>query len=78
MMSLLGCLAITEGYIVACLLPPIYRRKVTLSLKQRVGSLEQLADVSRKWTTARNAQSAKINWCFDVTQARTRLARLYP
>lgn len=47
-------------------------------LKQRVSNLEQLADVSRKWTTARNEQSAKINWCFDVTQARTRLARLYP
>lgn len=30
-MSLLGCLAITEGYIVAYPLPPIYRRKVTLS-----------------------------------------------
>ena len=30
-MSLLGCLAITEGYIVAYLAPPIYRRKVTLS-----------------------------------------------
>lgn len=30
-MSLLGCLAITEGYIVAYLLPLIYRKKVTLS-----------------------------------------------
>lgn len=47
-------------------------------LKQRVGSLEQLGAVSQKWTAARNAQQAKINWCFDVTQARTKLARLYP
>jgi len=47
-------------------------------LKRRVGSLAQLAEVSRTWTAARNAQQAKINWCFDVTQARTRLARLYP
>lgn len=47
-------------------------------LKQRVGSLEQLADIAEKWTTARNAQQATINWCFDVTQARTKLARLYP
>ena len=31
-MSLLGCLAITEGYIVAYLLPPFYRKKVTLSV----------------------------------------------
>ena len=47
-------------------------------LKQRVSSLEQLGDLTTKWTHARNAQQAKINWCFDVTQARTRLARLYP
>lgn len=47
-------------------------------LKQRVSSLEQLAAISRKWTAARNTQQAKIHWCFDVTQARTKLARLYP
>lgn len=47
-------------------------------LKQRVGSLEHLDDLTTKWTLARNAQHAKINWCFDVTQARTKLARLYP
>lgn len=47
-------------------------------LKQRVASLEHLAEVSRKWTTTRNAQQATIEWSFDVTQARTKLARLYP
>ena len=47
-------------------------------LKQRVGSLEQLDEVTTQWTHARNAQHAKINWCFDVTQARTKLVRLYP
>lgn len=47
-------------------------------LKRRVESLVQLADVSRTWTTARKAQQARINWGFDVTQARTKLARLYP
>lgn len=47
-------------------------------LKQRVGRLEQLADVSQKWTTARNARQATINWCFDLTHARSKLARLYP
>jgi hypothetical protein len=47
-------------------------------LKQRLSSLDHLADVSRKWTTARNAQQAMIEWCFDVTQARTKLVRLYP
>lgn len=47
-------------------------------LKRRVASLTQLADVSRTWTDARNTQQARIHWCFDVTQARTKLARLYP
>lgn len=47
-------------------------------LKQRVGSLEHLAEVTQQWTQARNLQQAKINWCFDVTQARTKLSRLYP
>lgn len=47
-------------------------------LKQRVSSLEQLDTVCTQWTNARNAQSAKINWCFDLTKARTKLARLYP
>jgi hypothetical protein len=47
-------------------------------LKRRVGSLAQLADASKTWTATRNAQQARINWCFDVTQARTKLARLYP
>jgi hypothetical protein len=47
-------------------------------LKQRVSSLGHLSAVSRQWTAARNAQQATIEWCFDVTQARTKLARLYP
>lgn len=47
-------------------------------LKQRVGSLVQLTEVSQQWTQTRNTQQAKIDWSFDVTQARTKLARLYP
>ena len=47
-------------------------------LKQRVRSLQQLDEVTTKWTLVRNTQQAKINWCFDVTQARTKLVRLYP
>ena len=47
-------------------------------LKQRVSSLDHLAEVSREWATARNAHQATIEWCSDVTQARTKLARLYP
>ena len=47
-------------------------------LKQRVSNLEQLAEMTGQWTHARNLQQAKIDWCFDVTHARTKLARLYP
>lgn len=47
-------------------------------LKQRIATTERLQDVSEQWTNRRNAQTAMINWCFDVTKARTRLARLYP
>lgn len=47
-------------------------------LKRRVSSLQQLDEVTTQWTLARNLQQAKIVWCFDVTQARTKLARLYP
>ncbi len=47
-------------------------------LKQRVDSNNKLQWVTQKWTERRNEQQAKINWDFDVTKARTKLARLYP
>jgi hypothetical protein len=47
-------------------------------LKQRIGSMARLETVTRRWTCRRNAQRATIRWCFDVTKARTKLARLYP
>lgn len=47
-------------------------------LKQRIDSLPRLHEVVAWWTQQRNAQAAKINWCFDVSSARTKLARLYP
>lgn len=47
-------------------------------LKQRIGSSDQLHTVVQWWTLQRNEQKAIINWCFDVTKARTKLARLYP
>ena len=30
------------------------------------------------WEKARNAQQATVNWCFQVSHARTRLSRFYP
>ncbi len=47
-------------------------------LKQRIGTTDRLQQVSEPWTDRRNQQKATINWCFDVTEARTKLARLYP
>lgn len=47
-------------------------------LKQRVDSIETLQELASAWQQRRNAQEAKINWCFDVSRARTKLARLYP
>jgi hypothetical protein len=47
-------------------------------LKQRIASMEALQQVTQQWTCRRNEQHAKITWCFDVAQARTKLARLYP
>ena len=47
-------------------------------LNQRIGAMAQLQVVTQQWTKRRNEQQATINWCFDVTKARTKLARLYP
>lgn len=47
-------------------------------LKQRIATTERLQQVSQQWSNRRNGQKATINWCFDVTKARTKLARLYP
>ncbi len=47
-------------------------------LKQRIGTLDHLQQVTSAWTHHRNAQQVTINWQFDVTLARTKLARLYP
>jgi hypothetical protein len=47
-------------------------------LKQRIGSLAHLEQVTQAWTQRRNVQQATIDWQFDVTKARTKLAYLYP
>lgn len=47
-------------------------------LKQRIPTLERLHAETDAWMQSRNLQQAKITWCFDVTQARTKLAHLYP
>jgi hypothetical protein len=47
-------------------------------LKQRIGSVDRLTQVTQAWTQRRNGQQATLNWQFDVTKARTKLAHLYP
>lgn len=47
-------------------------------LKQRIDCFPRLQEITQWWTAQRNEQEAKINWCFDVSKARTKLARLYP
>jgi hypothetical protein len=47
-------------------------------LKQRVGSIDPLLQVTRLWTQRRNAQKATINWDFDVTKARIKIKHFYP
>ena len=47
-------------------------------LKRRIPDIATLTGEVAAWQTARNAQCATVRWQFDVGQARTKLARLYP
>lgn len=47
-------------------------------LQQRLPSIPELETQVTAWTKQRNAQAAKIKWCFNLDNARTKLARLYP
>jgi hypothetical protein len=47
-------------------------------LKRRIPDLDTLTRQVLAWESARNAQRATIRWQFDLTQARTKLSRLYP
>jgi hypothetical protein len=47
-------------------------------LKQRLPSLPALEAHVSAWTHQRNEQAVKIKWCFNLDNARTKLARLYP
>jgi hypothetical protein len=47
-------------------------------LKQRLSSLPELEAHVSAWTHQRNQQAVKIKWCFNLDNARTKLALLYP
>jgi hypothetical protein len=46
--------------------------------KQHIPNQACLRSEVAAWTERRNAEKAMIQWCFTVTDARTKLARLYP
>jgi len=47
-------------------------------LNRRIPDLDTLAHEVAAWERDRNAHHAAIRWLFDLTQARTKLSRLYP
>ena len=47
-------------------------------LKRRIPDSDTLAREVAAWQATRNAHHATVRWQFDVAQARTKLARLYP
>lgn len=47
-------------------------------LKRRIPDMDTLAREVAAWQAQRNAAHATVHWQFDVTQARTKLAHLYP
>ena len=47
-------------------------------LKQRIGTVVHLQQITQSWMLRRNEQTAMIDWDFNVTKARTKLAHLYP
>lgn len=47
-------------------------------LQQRIPSTARLTEVVALWTAQRNQAQTTINWCFDLSNARTKLTRLYP
>jgi hypothetical protein len=47
-------------------------------LTQRMGTVDHLQQVTQSWTQRRTGQQTLIDWDFDVTKARTKLAHLYP
>jgi hypothetical protein len=47
-------------------------------LKRRIPDIDTLSRETTAWQMTRNAHHATVRWQFDVSQARTKLTRLYP
>ena len=45
---------------------------------RRIGDVERLAREVAAWQAPRNAAHVTVDWRFDVSEARTKLKRLYP
>ena len=48
------------------------------ALQGRLADRAQVEARINPWQTARNEQKASVAWCFSTSDARTKLARLYP
>jgi hypothetical protein len=51
---------------------------VNQCLKRRIPDIDTLARQVAAWQVDRNEAHATVHWQFDISQARTKLARLYP
>ena len=47
-------------------------------LSRRIGNMEKLRRELSKWETARTQDIGKVNWQFKTSDARVKLASLYP
>jgi hypothetical protein len=47
-------------------------------LGQRIGRMEQVRELARQWTAARNRRQTGIDWQFRTADARMKLKYLYP
>lgn len=47
-------------------------------LKRRIPDINTLSRETSAWQSTRNAHHATVRWQFNVSQARTKLSRLYP
>jgi transposase len=48
------------------------------ALADRLPDIATVEARTQAWQVARNEQGLTVNWCFKVSDARTKLARLYP
>jgi len=51
---------------------------VSQCLNRRIGAMEEMEERILAWQAERNQLEARVNWHFNLDQARVKLKRLYP